>query len=130
MDDWRYSPQVPYSTPPKLLCIVTKLKLGVPVAGLETDVKHLKRRVIGCCHFISVRLSTRLFGFCLSCAESWVTKKRRAACLWSERGLFNLWPSCTGKNERLQFPLPHGYHDITEVPLSKILFTPSCLHAC
>lgn len=26
-----------------------------------------------------------------------------------------------GKNERLQFPLPHGYHDITEVPLSKVV---------
>lgn len=25
-----------------------------------------------------------------------------------------------GKNERLQFPQSYGYHDITEVPLSKI----------
>lgn len=61
------------------------------------------------CYLPALVLSRRirqfdLFGFCLSCAESRVTKNRRAACLWSQCGLFNLWPSCTGKMKGCSFP--------------------------
>lgn len=76
--------------------------------------------LLSCCHFISTCLSTHLFGFCLSCGVPGYKEGERCVLVVRMRFIQPL-AQLHGKNERLQFPLPHGYHDITEVPSSKIL---------
>lgn len=109
MDDW--CSQVPSATAPKLVRFLTKqIYQFVYISDLISRWKWCQVSWIwGTDGYLAAAiLSQRVCQVvCLVFvyrAESRVTKKGSAACLWSECGLFNLWPSCMGKMKGCNFP--------------------------
>lgn len=89
------------------------------------SVEHQKLGVLIATYFPPFYLDVSVSSICLVCvygARSPGLQRTGKLRACGQNAVYSIsGPAAREKNERLQFPLPSGDHDITEVPSSKIL---------